>query len=71
MVRGLPLAMSLQFKEGEDVKQTLNLLDVCLEERAFPPPGNTHPSFIRAAGLGAAASCSAQQESALRAYLPH
>ena len=36
MVRGLPLAMSLQFKEGEDVKQTLNLLDVCLEERAFP-----------------------------------
>ena len=53
------------------MKQTLNLLDVCLEERAFPPPGNTHPSFIRAAGLGAAASCSAQQESALRAYLPH
>lgn len=71
MVRGLPLAMSLQFKEGEDVKQTLNLLDICLEERAFPPPGNTHPSFIPAVGLGAAASCSAWQESVLRAYLPH
>lgn len=66
MVRGLPLAMLLQFKEGEDVEQTLNLLDVCLEERAFPPP-----SFIPAAGLGAAAPCSAQQEeSVLRAYPP-
>ena len=41
VVRGLPSAMSLQFKEGDDVEQTPNLQDVCLEERAVSPPGNT------------------------------
>lgn len=41
MVRGLPSATSLQFKEGDDVEQTLNLQDICLEERAVSPPGNT------------------------------